>query len=450
MPSKPAVLRGVLTWDEDGGVEPPIEPPIIEPPEPLPPGGDPRLIYETDLQYLGCFRLPSYPARYDYPPKGMAYYKGRDSLYINGFADFHATSEVSIPTPVKGALTLAELPRAFELQPLTDPTEWSWTQLQYGAAINLGGLHVHRDRLLVNVYRHYDADGNQPFSAWSRSLNLAEAGAYVGPVTLEVTDKTGTSSVHAGNVSGYMGAVPPEWQERFGGPVFIGQSGIPIVSRTSMGPGLFTFDPEDIGKKDPVPTHPLLFYPGQHPTLGPYTPGPNDPNPNDRFNGTMQVGGVVAPVGSRSVLFFGVIGVGKYTYGQGTGDASLDGQPVPGYNNEVFYSYDPVNPSKGDHAYPYPAWVWAYDALDLAKVAAGEMEPWEPVPYATWELDSDFYSWLPRLSGATYDPDTQRIFVNQTRGDGDAPLCHVYSCAQAAARGARARRDHARRWRSKR
>jgi hypothetical protein len=437
------MLRGVLTWDDDEApIDPPIEPPI-DPPI-LPPGTEPGLIYPGDLRYVGCFRLPAYPARYDYPPKGMAYCQAHDSLFITGFADFHGTAEVSIPTPIRGALTLAELNRAHELQPMTDPTEGSIWALTYGAAINLGGLHVHRDRLIVDAYRHYDADGNQPFSHWSRNLNLSAAGDYLGPLTLDVTAATETSSVHAGNVSGYMGAIAPEWQDHFRGPCFTGQSGIPIVSRTSLGPGLFSFDPDDIGKKDPVPTTPLLFYPGSHPTLGKYTPGPTDPNPNPLFNGTMQVGGVIQPVGTRSVLFFGVIGVGKYTYGQGTGDPALDGTAVPGYNNEVWYSYDPVNPTKGDHAYPYPAWVWAYDALDLAKVAAGTLEPWEPKPYATWELDSDFYSWLPRLSGATYDPDRQWIFVSQTRGDGDAPLVHVYSCAHAARRGANARTQAAR------
>jgi hypothetical protein len=432
------MLRGVLTWDDDAPpiIEPPIEPPIIEP---VPPDGDPGLIYPADLGYVGCFRLPSYPVRYDYPPKGMAYYAPRDSLFLNGFADFHGTGEVSIPTPIKGALTLSELHRAIELQPITDPTEGSIWALNYGAALNLGGLHIHRDRLLVTVYRHYDADGNQPFSHWSRNPNLSAAGDYVGPKTLLVTDATETASVHAGNVSGYMGAVAPEWQERFKGPCFTGQSGIPIVSRTSLGPGLFTFDPSDIGIKDPIPTTPLLFYPGSHPTLGKYTPGPTDPNPNVLFNGTMQVGAVIQPVGTRSVLFFGVIGIGKYSYGQGTSDPALDGTPVPGYNNEVFYCFDPVNHAKGDHAYPYPAYVWAYDALDLARVAAGTMQPWEPVPYATWELPSDFYSWLPRLSGATYDPDRQWIYVAQTRGDGDAPLVHVYSCAHAAQRAMKTR-----------
>jgi hypothetical protein len=440
------MLRGVLTWEDDEAppiidIDPPIDPPI----DPLPPDADLGLIYPSDLHYLGCFRLPSYPVRFDYPPKGMAFCGAHESLFINGFADFHATGEVSIPTPIKGALTLADLNRAIELQPLQDPTEGSIWALTYGAALNLGGLHVHRERLLVTAYRHYDADGNQPFSHWSRHLNLSKAGDYLGPVTLDVTAATETSSVHAGNVSGYMGAIAPEWQERFRGVCFTGQAGIPIVSRTSLGPGLFSFDPADIGVKDPVPTHPLLFYPGSHPTLGPYTPGPNDPNPNPLFNGTMQIGAVIQPVGTRSVLFFGAIGVGKYAYGQGTGDASLDGTPVPGYNNEVFYCFDPVNYAKGDHAWPYLAWVWAYDALDLAKVAAGTMQPWEPVPYAVWELDSDFYSWLPRLSAATYDPDTQRIFVNQTRGDGDAPLCHVYSCAQATARAARFSRQLVRR-----
>jgi hypothetical protein len=435
MPSRPAMLRGMLTWEahDDGCAPPgdhpahPIErPPPGVPPSALPPAQQP-LIQPADLRYQGCFRLPPYPTRFDYPPRGMAFSAAHESLWVPGFADYHQVSEVSIPPLVTGAASLHELHTAATMQPLADPTEGSWYGLAYDAAINLGGFLVYDERLIVDAYRHYDADGSQPSSHWSRPLDLSETGRYVGPVPLLVTDAVGGGGPHAGFVSAYMGHVPAEWQTRLGGPAFTGNSGIPIVSRTSLGPAVFTFDPADIGVKTPVPTTPLVYYPGDHATLGPYTPGPTDPNPNLLFNGTMQVCGVLQPVGWRSVLMFGVIGIGVYAYGQGTADPSLHGQPVPGTNGEVFYCYDPVNLAKGDHAYPYDARVWAYDAEELALVVAGSKQPWEIVPYAAWTLPSDFYSWLPRIAGACDDPARQRIYVSQTRGDGDAPLIHCYA-----------------------
>jgi len=435
------MLRGLLTWDETdgGGCEPPevgiwpgphpshpiARPPVEPPPVTTPPAEQP-LLQPADLRYQGCFRLPPYPVRYDYPPRGLAYHPANDSLFVPGFAEFHGCGEVGLVAPIAGAASLSELHTAPALQPITDPSEGSWSALAYGGGINMGGLLVHEERLIVDYYRYYDADGSQPTTHWARNLDLAAAGDYLGPVQLLVTDAVGTSHVHAGNVSGYMGHVPAAWQTRFKGPCFVGQSGVSIVSRTSLGPCVFTFDPADIGRVSPVPTTPLVFYPSAHPTLGPYTPGPGDPNPNVRFNGTMQVCGVLQPVGWRSVLFFGAIGVGKYSYGVGTADPSLDGQPVPGEPG-VYYCYDPVNLAKGDHAYPYEARVWAYDALDLEDVVAARSNAWDVEPYACWTLPSDFYSWLPRLAGAADDPARQRIYVSQTRGDGDAPLIHCYA-----------------------
>ena len=133
---------------------------------------------------------------------------------------------------MKGALTLAELPRAYELQPMTDPTEGSWTQLTYGAAINLGGLHVHGERLLVNVYRHYDADGNQPSSHWSRNLDLTRGGRLYRPGDAgrdrrdrdEQRARGQRERVHGRGAARVAGALPRA--------VLHGQSGIPIVSRT--------------------------------------------------------------------------------------------------------------------------------------------------------------------------------------------------------------------------
>ncbi len=395
----------------------------------VPVGG--QLIQQNNLSYQGCFRVPAGSGAYYYPTKGLAYNPVHDSLYVMGYDASHTVAEISIPSPIKGAQTVANLNRATELQPLTDPTDGTWANLQNGSAVDLGGVLVYANRLIATAYRFYDADGSQPSSHWSRSVTLSDISLTTGPVELQVTTSAG-SGPNAGFVSGYMGQVPMAWQSAFGGPAITGNCGIPIITRTSYGPAAFAFNPEQIGSITPVPTTPLVFYPSAHPTLGPYTPGPTDPNPNLIFNPTMQMGGVVMPTNFASVLFFGMLGVGPYAYGVGTGDPSLAGQPVPG-DPGVVYVYDPVNSSKGEHGYPYQGYVWAYDATQLAEVAMGNLNPWDVIPYAVWHLIPDFNSQLPFFTGAAYDAVGQRIFLSQQFGDSTEPLSHVYSLVQTVA-----------------
>jgi hypothetical protein len=385
-----------------------------------PPITDP-LIHASTLVYKGAFRLPSSGGRYDFPGGGLCYNAANDSLFVTSYVDFHSTGEITIPTPIKGAPSLSALNRAEVIQPIADPSDGSWVLLNNGSGIHMGGMLTYGGRLIVTYYRSYDTDGSQPYSHWARNPTLIPGSDYVGPVTLQVTDAVGTSGVHAGSVSGYMGTIPAAWQTAFGGPCLTGQCGISIFSRTSLGPGVFSFNPDDIGSVNPVPTTPLVFYPGAHPTLGVY----GDPTPNNLFNGTMQMGGVCFPEGSRSVLFFGLIGIGEYHYGNGTPDPSLNGTLVPGYTNR-YYFYDPVFQTPGDHAYPYIAQVWAYDAAELADVAAGTRDAWTVVPYETWQIPSDYYSFNPRPAGAAYRASTGEIFILKTFGDGDAPLVDVY------------------------
>src|SRR5690606_31297457 len=57
----------------------------------------------------------------------------------------------------------------------------------------------------------------------------------------------------------------------------------------------------------------------------------------------------------------------------------------------------------------YQPTVWAYDARDLASVAAGTRQMWEVRPYGMWRLPSQIQN--EKVSGAAYDPATGRIFV---------------------------------------
>src|SRR6185295_13795968 len=89
--------------------------------------------------------------------------------------------------------------------------------------------------------------------------------------------------------------------------------------------------------------------------------------------------------------------------------------------------HDPEVNTKGDHAYPYTYYVWAYDAHDLAAVKAGQKQPWEVTPYAVWPLDLPTPSWTHFIGGVAYEPDTGRILIRQQFADGDLQVIHVFT-----------------------
>ena len=163
-----------------------------------------------------------------------------------------------------------------------------------------------------------------------------------------------------------------------------------------------------------------MYYPQQHPTLGPWD-GTWNPRKRVLFGGATAIRGVVFPVGGRSVLFFGIQGIGRFCYGEGTANRSLAFKPTP---DGTIYCYDPDDSSKGTHAYPCVSEVWAYDATALASVRAGRKRPWQVRPYATWRLSLPFQS--PRIGGAAYDAAHGLVYVSQQYADGAAPVIEVF------------------------
>jgi hypothetical protein len=260
----------------------------------------------------------------------------------------------------------------------------------------------------MSVYITYDATASQKESHFLRpSLDLSEKVAAAGPFRI---DKAG-----AGYVSGYMAHVPQEWQALLGGRALTGQCCISIISRTSLGPAVSVFNPEDLGVRSPVPSTQLLAYPLDRATLG------RCEETNDLFNCATNMGGVVFPDRTRSVLFFGRQGVGAYCYGEGGVDPRAD-------------CHDPTESGKGTHAYPYAYQVWAYDALDLQAVKNGKRRPWEVRPYRTWRFELPFQHASRIIRSVSYDPATRSIFVVAEKGEQARPLVHVFTVSAAARR----------------
>lgn len=365
---------------------------------PLPTPANLRLLGPSDLVYEGAFRLPQGSLgtpdddAFAYGGTALAYNPARDSLFLVGHDWHQLTTEVSIPDAVDSA-RLSDLPTATMLQKFTEASEGKMFKVDNDDAIKVGGLMAFDGQLYGTAYSWYDADGSQTLSHFVRPLDLSRRGEVRGIY------QVGTQG--AGHVAGPMAPVPEAWQGALGARALTGQCCVNIIGRTSAGPAVFGFDPWALDGSGPVAATPLVDYPLATP-LAPWD------GTNGLFNGSTQVRGIVFPVGTRSVLFLGRHGVGRFCYGTGS------------------QCGDPVDPYKGTHAYPYVYQVWAYDALDLVAVRSGVKKPWLVQPYAVWQLQFPITPERIHINGAAYDPASRRLFVSQAFGDDARPLIHVY------------------------
>ena len=366
----------------------------------------PRLSF-SDLSYAGGFRLPADPsngADFGYGGQAVAFNPARPSLFVS--SRLGQVAEVSIPAAVVSG-NVNDLPSAQFLQGFADPTEGRMSQV-WSHGVWTNSLVVHDGRLYGTASIYYDALNEQRVSHFSRSLGLSD------------NDFKGWSQVwetgRAGFVAANLASVPGEWQSRLGGAMVSGQCCVPIISRTSWGPAAFAFDPVAIGQPA-VAAAPLLYYTGDHPTIGGWALS------NETYGASTVMGGMAIIAGTRTALYFGRNGIGPYCYGKGTPNQSLHNTPDPSDGGN--WCYDPTSPDKGVHAYPYRYQIWAYDLNDFAAVKAGVKKPWEVVPYDVWPFTFPTEEPKVLIGGVSYDPATQTIFVSQNFADSSQPIIHV-------------------------
>jgi hypothetical protein len=420
-------------------IEPPIEPPDITPPPIDPPGNiseAPR-VGPANLHYLGAFRLPAgvppgCAYGFDYALTSLAFNPQHQSLFINNHAYEQKTGEVTIPTP---SLDPAHLPVATYLQHPHDITEGRLQCVLAGGGAywdrcEMGDVLVYGEKVLGTSYIFYDGGHQAVLSHFYSNKLVSEAGDTVGLFDV--------GSIGAGFVAGHLCHVPPEWQAAIGGTALTGQSCLSIISRTSFGPSAFAFNPQDLvgmGQHETLPATPLVYYDEAHQNLGRWD---QQTDVNHYFNMGTQIRGCAFITGSRSVLFFGVQGLGVPCYGE----SDLSAPPPPGLYDG--HCYDPARSDKGCHAYPYQPWVWAYDANDLVKVKNGELQPWDVRPYEVWGLTFPVTTPGGQIQGIAYDPLAQRLYISQYNalyaypGQNPyekAPVIHVYQLQSTKRKG---------------
>ncbi len=229
-----------------------------------------------------------------------------------------------------------------------------------------------------------------------------------------------------------------------------------------MGPALFAYRPWLTGGAAPAPgtrlaESVLLLY-GDVAAMDPPEHALNGYQHADEWEGGAWI---TTPSGKTAVLFAGTKATGsKYWYGYRNPLGpehpcvdhhvtdyvtcrNADGTPCPAEDfagccdeaEEDCISY------RGWWSTRFDAQLILFDPADLARVAAGELEPWQPQPYAALDIDAHLYLNPPqwdvvnvgegdqrryRIGAAAYDRDNGYLYVLGLYADGAKPVVHVW------------------------
>jgi len=431
--------------------------------------GSTSRLQPSDLHYLGAFRLPDWvegspeAARWDYGGEALAYRPAGDptgppdgfpgSLVGTGLDQQNLVSEIAIPVPV---ISLAknpdELPVATTLQPFADVRGGLWGALTELPRVGMCVLtHPQTgEKLHLAWGQHFqEEEATQIASHGWCNLNLA-APATRGAWWID------DESLYS--VNGYILEIPEAWASAHVGGRRLGTGRYRDGGWSGMGPSLFAYAPWLSGNPPPAGTRlstvPLLHYSD---TLA-EDPGPTVHRMNGYQHSDEWEGGawVTTPAGKSAVLFAGTKGTGQY-YWYGWTDASGSGLPCvemdPGGEPMCFRAdHTPCPPElvrecpnhttfRGWWSSSAAARLVFYDPDDLARVAHGEMQPYEPQPYAWLDLDDRLFLPDPtvepdmvgrgvqrrfRVGEMAYDRARGHLFILEKFADGAKPIVHVW------------------------
>lgn len=361
-----------------------------------PAGGERPLLTLEDLTYVGAFRLPAGEfgtSSLNYSEGPFTYDPDNHSIFIVGHRHHQNIAEFKLPALVNSR-TLSDLNMA------AAPVQAFTSVLDRGGATpqaidRIGGLALINGtggrELWVNAYEYYDAPGDNTLSTFvldtPGDLAAARAEAFFG------------FAGGAGHTSGWLSPVPNDWQAELGGSHLTGQSsGIPIISRTSVGPSAFVFDPATrISGEDTLATTPLLDFSLEHPLAADLA---NETGKNKLWTHLSRVTyGFIVP-GTRSYLTVGHSG--GHESGVCYKCTQNDGNLCGGY----------CAPDAND----YYLYYWLWNMNDLLAVKKGEKASYDVRPYAYGELPSPFPA-ATGVGGGAFDTDTGHLYLTLQAAD---------------------------------
>lgn len=375
------------------------------------------LISIDNFHFTGAFRLPAATvgaSSLNYAQGPLAYHSDTNTLYIVGHSHDQAIAQFSIPSIIHSDVIT-------ELEMATEPIQ-PFIQLLDNAPTGnpqhidrIGGMAIIETEkgasLWINGYEYYDADNSV-----TQSTIIAQSAEQLES---SIIDGFYRFEGGAGHTAGWLSPIPSAWQRALGGRYLTGDSsGIPIISRSTVGPSAFSFDPSTIGETaEPIKTNRLLDFSLDSPL---HTDLYNESKSNDLWTHLSRaVYGFIIPETATYVTI-------GYTGGHESGVCYKCTQD----NGHLCGGY--CTPDSQDN-YPY---YWLWDVNHLVDASNGLIEASQIKPYEYGRFHLPFPA--EQIGGGSYDHDSRLLYLTAQQADdkqGDymnPPLVLVYAFNQEA------------------
>ncbi len=389
-----------------------------------------QLIQPTDLIYLGAFRLPDGPEEigWEYSGAAMTYYPHGDpdgpadgypgSIFATGHDWNQYVSEISIPVPIISPdKDVEDLNTATTLQDFQDIRGDLFGEFEIPRA-GLEYLPTQGGQTTDKLY-----------FCWAQHMGETETNPSHGWCELDLSNPQTVGAWRIGDywnyvTTDYIFAIPQQWADANTPGMYLATGRFRDGGQGARGPSLLAYGPWNEGNP-PAPNStlsavPLLLYTDV--TAG------DDFTIDNYHHSDEWSGGAWLTAGDKSaVVFVGTKGLGDCWYGFANGVVWPDEPPYPPVPDAP---YD----QRGWWSTDFEGQIIFYDPADLAAVASGEMEPYEPQPYATLQIDEYLYHIESgrqehHVGAAGFDRERGLLYVFEPLADGDKSLIHVWEVA---------------------
>jgi hypothetical protein len=253
-----------------------------------------------------------------------------------------------------------------------------------------------------------DGEQDVPSHMWCNPDLTGPAGAW----------RVGGASIYA--VNDYMFEIPSAWATANLPGVRLATGRFRDGGWSGQGPSLHAIAPWRAGNPPPdgtvIDATPLLQYDSTLSDEEPFS------TLNDYHHSDEWTGGAWLTADSRgAVIFVGTKGTGECWYGLPDGTVWPDEPPYP----------DDPEGERGWWSDGFVGQILFYDPADLAAVVRGEMQPNEPQPYATMEIDEVLLhinsgQQKHHVRACAFDRENGILYVFEPRADGDRSVVHAW------------------------
>jgi hypothetical protein len=400
-----------------------------------------ELIQPEDLIYLGAFRLPegSNDSNWEYSGYAMTYYPDGDpngpddgfpgSLFILGHDHHQLISEISIPAPIiSPEKNLSELNTAETLQPFHDITGGQFGYLEIPRA-GLEYLSPQGEQTSAKLYfcwgQHMEFEF-VPSHGWSE-LQLS------APQTAGLWSLDGYPNYVSND---YLFEIPEAWAASNTPGLRLATGRFRDGTWSGLGPSLLAIGPWLEGNP-PAPgtsldnVTPLLLY-------GIAESGVPEISSSDEMRMVMfsepdewSGGAWLTAADKSAVIFAGTKAIGESWYGFSNGIV----YPISGDPDEEVPEVPPwPHDARGWWSDDIEAQIIFFNPDDLAAVAKGSLETWEPQPYNILTINPYLYDpgfdherQKRYLVGAmSFDRANGYFYIIERRADEEKSIMHVF------------------------